>query len=563
MTIMHGAPIGSSDLVRYSEIIPPFGNEPFATPPDPRRSLNDLLQTVWRWRGRFALVFLGILCLGALALFVMPIKYTAQALVMIGTREPNALVTNIPSGQPWELDVDGAIQVMTSALSIHHIIEKLDLSHQPEFDMSAQDAKPDILVRLRSLVGSTLEPYLEATARAHPDLAESLLAVSHATLWTHIGLEHKVDPVTMIGETIDGHLKVDRLGRSSFVTIKYTAGNPQLASDIANAIANNTAADDAFQSNLTMTERAGFDLLRVWLVSPATVPVTPSSPNVLGVLAIALGGGLCAALSAVLFSDYYATRKLISAGQIARHGVRALGFIPAFSGREKRAAVRIVSERPREAFSDSIASLRASLLRLVPHEPPTCLVLLFTSALPFEGKSTMAAALATSIATSGGRVLLIDADLRSPTLHRVFGTSSLDGLSNLQDRNEPSLDQFVQVDAHSGVHLLTAGPRNAHPVDILTSKQLANAIDAWRNSFDYILIDAPPVLATPDAVAMVPIVDYCVLVVRWGKTAWETIRNALRMLADADAKIAGIAVSRIDRKRFAANGFPSGRYGQY
>src|SRR5439155_1473400 len=121
--------------------------------------------------------------------------------------------------------------------------------------ISAQDDQPGVLVRLRSLVGSTLEPYLEATARAHPDLAESLLAVSHATLWTHIGLEHKVDPVTMIGETIDGHLKVDRLGRSSFVTIKYTAGNPQLASDIANAIANNTAADDAFQSNLTMTER--------------------------------------------------------------------------------------------------------------------------------------------------------------------------------------------------------------------------------------------------------------------------------------------------------------------
>jgi capsular exopolysaccharide synthesis family protein len=508
------------ELIRYTEVISP--SDTHAPPlPDPRRSLHDLIQTVWRWRRPFCLVFLGIFSLGVLALLVMPIKYTAQAMVMIGAHEPNALVPETPNAgaQQRELDVDGAIDVMTSPLSIRHVIEQLDLQHRPEFEKIAQDAKPNIIVRLRSLFDADESP---------------------------------TDPVAAISDNLERHLKVQRNGRSSFVTIKYTAANPRLATDIANAIATNTAADEAFQHNLTVTERAGFELLRVWPVSPATVPATPSSPNILLVLAATVGGGLCAALSVVFFADYQATRKVINAEQVARHGVRALAFIPAFSSGERRTAVRIVSESPHEAFSDSIASLRASLLRLTPNELSSCLVLLFTSALPFEGKSTTAAALATSIATSGRRVLLIDADLRSPTLHRVFRANSSAGLTSLEDRNKTSLNQLVQIDPDSGVHLLPAGAHNARPIDVLTSAELTNAINTWRSSFDYILIDAPPVLVTPDAMALIPVTDYCVVVARWGKTAWEAIGHALLMLTDAGAKIAGLAVSQVDTRRLGS-----------
>src|SRR5262249_3582823 len=157
--------------------------------------------------------------------------------------------------------------------------------HRPEFVKIARDAKPSILVRLRSLF----------EADSHP-----------------------TDAVAAISDNLERNLKVQRNGRSAFVTIKYTSANPRLAADIANAIAANTAAAEAFQHNLTVTERAGFELLRVWPVSPAMVPAAPSSPNFLLILAVAVGGGLCAALSVVFFADYHATRKVISAEQVAR-----------------------------------------------------------------------------------------------------------------------------------------------------------------------------------------------------------------------------------------------------
>jgi capsular exopolysaccharide synthesis family protein len=499
-------------------------------PPDPRRSLHDMFQKVWRWRTRFLVVFGAVACLGLIALFVMPLKYSAQALIMVGARETNALVAERPTaGAVRELDVDGTIQVIISPLSMRRINEKLDLLHRPEFK-NVQNAKPNILIRLRTAI-----------------LGED---------------DSGLDPVDMVDQELQRHLKADRLGRSAFVMITYTARNPKLAADIANAAANNTAADDAFLAGLTVTERAGFDLLRTWVVSPAAVPTTPSSPNFAIVILVTLVGGLCVAFSAVLFADYFATRRVTSADQIARHGVRALGFIPMFDDAEHRTAVRIVSEQPHDAFSDSIAGLRASLLRLTPQNSSSCLVLMFASAVPFEGKSTTVSALAASITASGGRVLLIDADLRaSTTLHRAFGASAACGLSNCLD--ETPLDALIQVDPHSGVHLLTAGPPHPRPLDILCSRELATAIERWRESFDFILIDVPPVLATPDALALVPVVDYCVFIVRWGKTDWETMDHGLRLLTEAGARIAGVAVSRVDAKQFSASGFPSAIYGGY
>jgi capsular exopolysaccharide synthesis family protein len=524
---MIGAPY--DDPIRYGEILPPDNGS--LLPPDPRRSLHNALQTSWQWRLRFLVVFGAVAFLGVAALFVLPLKYTAQTLVMVGTQEPNPLVGERPTGGvARELDVDGAIQVITSPISLRRVIQELDLKHHPDFASMVEEAKPNILIRLRA-----------------------------AIFGQDSGSSASLNPDDIIEQNLQKHLKADRVGRSALVNVAYTAANPILATEIANALARNTAVDDAFLARLTVMERAGFDLMKTWVVSPATIPTAPSSPSLLIIAAATIVGGLSAAFSAVLFADYYATRRVLSADQIVRYGVRALGFIPMFDRLEDRTAVRIVSEQPSEAFSDSIAALRASLIRLIPQEKPNCLVLLFASALPFEGKSTTAAALAASIASSG-RVLLIDCDLRSPTLHRAFGVSSERGLSNCLDE-ETSLDSLIQVDPISGVSLLAAGPHHPRPLDILCSGRLRTAIEGWRKSFDFILIDAPPVLAVPDAQVLVPLSDYCVFVVRWGKTGWEPINRGLRLLTEAGARIAGMAVSRVDAKQHSRI-YGYGHYGR-
>jgi capsular exopolysaccharide synthesis family protein len=172
-------------------------------------------------------------------------------------------------------------------------------------------------------------------------------------------------------------------------------------------------------------------------------------------------------------------------------------------------------------------------------------VLLFASALPSEGKSTTVTALAALMAHTGKRVLLIDADLRASMLHQAFESNCIRGVTDCLDAT-CDLDAAIQVDSRTGVSLLAAGPYDPRSQNILRSPRLYEAIEAWRRSFDYILIDTPPVLPISDARILVPMVDRCVLVVRWGKTRWASVTHALRQLAEAGAEIAGVIVSQVD-----------------
>jgi capsular exopolysaccharide synthesis family protein len=183
--------------------------------------------------------------------------------------------------------------------------------------------------------------------------------------------------------------------------------------------------------------------------------------------------------------------------------------------------------------------------------------------LPQEGKSTTAAALAASIASSARRVLLIDADLRSPSLHYQFGISGERGLANCLDAGV-DLGSLIQFDQNSGVSLLPAGAYHPRPLEVLGSPRLRRAIETWRDAFEFILIDAPPVLPIADPRILAPLVDYCVFIARWGRTGWGVLNHGLRLLADSGARIAGIAVSRVDVRRFSTYGFPDASvYGHY
>jgi capsular exopolysaccharide synthesis family protein len=155
---------------------------------------------------------------------------------------------------------------------------------------------------------------------------------------------------------------------------------------------------------------------------------------------------------------------------------------------------------------------------------------------------------------SGYRVLVIDADLRAPTLHHPFGALRDSGLADLFN-SDVDLDGLIQCDPVSGVFLLPAGRSSCRPIDVLSSARLRAAIKNWRHSFDLILIDGPPVLSVPDTRLLVPYIDYCVFVARWGKTGWESVNQALLLMIEAGARIAGITVSRVNVKEMERYGF--------
>jgi capsular exopolysaccharide synthesis family protein len=158
------------------------------------------------------------------------------------------------------------------------------------------------------------------------------------------------------------------------------------------------------------------------------------------------------------------------------------------------------------------------------------------------------------MASAGNRVLLIDCDLRAPRLHRAFGITNSHGLSDCI-QSSADLDSIVNVDAPTGISFVPAGRSRVDPQKVLSSQQLCDAIEQWRSAYDFILIDAPPVLPISDARILLPLTDYCIFVAQWRKTRWSAAMHGLRLLRESGARLAGVVLSSVDIRAYGAYGF--------
>lgn len=325
---------------------------------------------------------------------------------------------------------------------------------------------------------------------------------------------------------------------------------------------------EAYLERLKRTEQVGFNEAASWIISAATPPRHPSSPNTLLILGATVFLAAGAALSLALIAEHKDGRTILSSQHITDRGLKALGIVPDLR-HPADALDRVLvagAKHNNSAFSESIGSIFTSVMELARHEEAS-LVLLVTSSLPFEGKSTTITALAAKIASAGKRVLLVDADLRAPRLHHAFGITTERGLTECLD---PARDpnESIHVDLKSGISVVTAGPRHPAPQNVLRSQRLAEVIETWRASYDFILVDSPPVLPISDARILVPLTDYCIFITRWRKTRWTAAFHALALLRESGARLAGIVVTKVDVKQLATYEFADSEaygqtYGQY
>lgn len=169
-------------------------------------------------------------------------------------------------------------------------------------------------------------------------------------------------------------------------------------------------------------------------------------------------------------------------------------------------------------------------------------VILFTSAAKEEGKSTTAANMAIVFAETGKKVLLIDADMRRPTLYRTFQLGNNTGLSNLLLR-KGSLKQSVKVSGIANLDLLMSGQIPPNPAELLESDALDELMAEMRESYDYILFDSPPILSVTDSKILANRCDGTVLVVNTGKSEKISVEKARDSLATAKALILGVVLN--------------------
>jgi polysaccharide biosynthesis transport protein len=294
------------------------------------------------------------------------------------------------------------------------------------------------------------------------------------------------------------------------------------------------------------------------IIDNARLPASPVEPNIPRNLGFAFVLGLTSGVGlAFLLEGLDNTVRTTEQAQMIS-GYPPLGMIPLGSkgGREGSNAKRLVlassneavelvtQVRPQSQMAESYRALRTSLLLSNLGAPPK--VIMITSALPQEGKSTTSINCAVVLAQKGVRVLLIDADLRRPSIHKTLGMGPRSGLSNVLTGSTTLQQAITRTPILPNLHVLPAGTPPPNPAELLASTNMRDMLAELRDQYDHIVLDTPPTLSVTDAVVLSPRADAIVLVIRSGKTTKQALRRSRDILMQVNAKVSGILLNAVD-----------------
>jgi capsular exopolysaccharide synthesis family protein len=223
------------------------------------------------------------------------------------------------------------------------------------------------------------------------------------------------------------------------------------------------------------------------------------------------------------------------------------------------AAGLVAFAEPRSAAAEAYRALRTNIQFASPDKPVH--TILTTSTSPDDGKSTTIANLAITFAAAGSPTVLIDADLRRPHLHSIFGLSNDAGLTSLiaemaRNREGITPELPLQNTQVANLQVLTSGPVPPNPAEILGSRRMAEILDILKLKVEYILIDTPPIIAVTDAAILSPRVDGVLLVVNAGKTRRDLAVKARDILQQINANILGVVLNNaeVDKSAYSYYG---------
>lgn len=293
------------------------------------------------------------------------------------------------------------------------------------------------------------------------------------------------------------------------------------------------------------------------VIDRAEVPKFRFKPNLALNLAIGLLlGGMLGVLAAFLLEFLDDTIKTPEDVE-QKLKLAVLGIIPKLGQKE---TIAEVANDPKSSFSEAYRSVRTALQFATDHGVPKNL--LVTSSGPGEGKSTTALALARNLTQLGKRVLLIDGDLRNPSLHKTLGLRVEFGLSNLL-AGGCTLADATQAIEENGLHVVLAGPLPPNPAELLSGSKLVSLLTIGSERYDHVIIDGPPVLGLADAPILSNAVGATILVVNSAKTKIGAAQAALKRLLVARARVVGCLLTKYDA-RTAGYGYGYGYgYGSY
>jgi capsular exopolysaccharide synthesis family protein len=205
----------------------------------------------------------------------------------------------------------------------------------------------------------------------------------------------------------------------------------------------------------------------------------------------------------------------------------------------------VTETAPKSAAAEAYRTLRTNIQFAGLDRP--CKTIVITSAAPAEGKTTTAANFAAVCAQSGSRVLLVDGDLRKPTLHKIFGIDNQRGLTTTMIEGKSLADVAIPTRVPN-LSIVVSGPLPPNQAELTASRRMHDLLEAATRVFDLIVIDTPPVLSVSDAVALAAQTDGVILVVRGGKTSAEAARRAAEQIDAVKGRILGVLLNRVDAR---------------
>ena len=297
------------------------------------------------------------------------------------------------------------------------------------------------------------------------------------------------------------------------------------------------------------------------VVSYADVPTSPSHPKKPLILAAALVVSMLLGLTFAFIVERLDFTAFRTAKELERvlH-LPVFGQIPALSRRARRrqGPENYALAQPHSGYAEAIRGIRTSMF-LRRKEAPPPRVILVTSSLPGEGKTTTAASLARMLSRAGQRVIAIDCDLRRPRLHKALESPNGAGLVDylIGEATQPR----VHGDRQSDLSFITAGQAGTDASELLLSDKMSRLLDHLRECYDVVVLDSPPVLAVVDPRILAQMADATVFLVDWGKTRRKIIQAAIALLQQGDPPLLGCVLNNVDVKRLSGYGY--GEAGAY
>lgn len=280
----------------------------------------------------------------------------------------------------------------------------------------------------------------------------------------------------------------------------------------------------------------------LYVTAPAVAPDVPVAPNKKLNVAIAFAAGLLLAVGLAFLLDYLDQSVKSDDDLVERLGIIPLGHI-AYAPGAKTKQGELVTLDVHSPSAEAFKALRTSVLFSTIDQQLKAMVI--TSAELGEGKSRTAANLAITLAQAGHRTLLIDADFRRPSQHRLFGKVRNVGLSNLILQDVPESEAITAVEQVPNLWLLPSGPTPPNPSELLGSAPMREIMSKLWHAYDYVIVDTPPVNAVTDASILAASANGTILIIEQGRTSYPALRHAKQQLDRVQANTIGAVINKV------------------